>query len=538
VFNATPVDFAGTVGWYRDTFIAPDVPGVVSWALHFEQVRRTAQVWLNGVPIGRGTDGYTPFTLMAANVQPGQPNQLIVRVDNRKSSDLREGWWNWGGITRSVSLIPTGSVRLSDLAVLPDLSCHPTCTAKVNVVGTATAIGSAVSGATTTLTMTSPSGRVTTKTVALPALSPGQPTAVDWKMSVPSPQLWSPQSPALYDAVTTVSVNGVQQQAIDQQVGLRAVTVHHGRLLLNGRELNLRGASVIEDMPGHGPALTDADMDSIVSELQSLHADVTRSHYLLNEGLLERFDRAGILVWEQAPVYHRDKQLRTAAGRQAALLTLRRTILADRMHPSVIVNSVANELSPTPDKVPGTKAYLLAAAKLERQLDPTRPVALDVLTYTGFGPQKTYKSFDAIGVNTYFGWYTGKSGGHSTADLAALETYLEQTHRRYPKAAVVMTEFGAEATRHGPASEKGSYEFQEAYLRNVLGIVSRLRFVDGAIYWTLREFAVKPDWTGGASPAVVTPSPMHHKGLIAYDGTDKPAFSLAQSLFARTPLYK
>jgi beta-glucuronidase len=388
------------------------------------------------------------------------------------------------------------------------------------------------------VTLTSPSGLVTHGGSTLAGLVPGQSRAIDWTMNVPSPDLWSPGHAALYDGITTIAVGGTTVQSIDQQVGLRSILVRHGRLLLNGRELNLRGASIIEDMPGQGPALTDADMDQTVAELQSLHATVTRSHYLLNDGLLDRLDKAGILVWEQAPVYHRDKQLRTPAGRAAALLTLRRTILADRRHPSVLVNSVANELSPTPDKVPGTKAYELAAAALSRQLDPTRPVALDVLTYTGFGPQKTFKAFDAIGVNTYFGWYTGKKGGHSTADLAALETYLLQTHHRYPQAAVVMTEFGAEATRHGPPSEKGSYEFQEAYLRNVLGIVSRLHFVDGAIYWTLREFAVKPDWTGGASPAVVIPSPIHHKGLISYDGAEKPAFTLAQSLFAHTPLYK
>jgi beta-glucuronidase len=388
------------------------------------------------------------------------------------------------------------------------------------------------------VTLTSPTGRVSHGGATVAGLMPGQPRTVSWNMSVASPELWSPDHPALYHAVTPVNAGGGTVQTVDQQVGLRSILVRHGRLLLNGRELNLRGASVIEDMPGHGPALTDADMDQIVAELKSLHANVTRSHYLLNDALLDRFDKAGILVWEQAPVYHRDKQLRTAAGRAAALLTLRRTIMADRRHPSVLVNSVANELSPTPDDVPGTRAYELAAARLSRQLDPTRPVALDVLTYTGFGAQKTFKAFDVLGVNTYFGWYTGKRGGHSTADLAALETYLQQTHRRYPNTAVVMTEFGAEAIRHGPPSEKGSFEFQEAYLRNVLGIVSRLHFVDGAIYWTLREFAVKPDWTGGASPAVVTPSPMHHKGLIAYDGSAKPAFGLAQTMFARTPLYK
>jgi len=31
------------------------------------------------------------------------------------------------------------------------------------------------------------------------------------------------------------------------------------------------------------------------------------------------------------------------------------------------------------------------------------------------------------------------------------------------------------------------------------------------------------------------PDGIHHKGLIAYDGTDKPAFSVAQQLFADPP---
>ena len=57
--------------------------------------------------------------------------------------------------------------------------------------------------------------------------------------------------------------------------------------------------------------------------------------------------------------------------------------------------------------------------------------------------------------------------------------------------------------------------------------------MNGTIVWTLREFAVAPGWTGGAQllPGYA-PDGIHHKGLIAYDGVDKPAFAVAQALFA------
>ena len=58
----------------------------------------------------------------------------------------------------------------------------------------------------------------------------------------------------------------------------------------------------------------------------------------------------------------------------------------------------------------------------------------------------------------------------------------------------------------------------------------------GAIYWTVREFAVKPEWDGGAHPPVR--DSIHNKALISYDGTPKPAVAAAQEAFKATPLYR
>jgi beta-glucuronidase len=274
-------------------------------------------------------------------------------------------------------------------------------------------------------------------------------------------------------------------------------------------------------------------MDEIVTQLKELGANSTRAHYPLNERLLDRFDEAGILVWNQAPIYHRNRELNTPEGRREALDTVRGTILAGRNHASVVTHSVANEPVSRPDDYPGSAAFLRGAARLSRRLDPTLPVSVDILTYPRIPEQETYKHFDLLGINNYYGWYVGKPD-HPTGNFYDLEPYLQRTHERYPEQAMVMTEYGAESTTNGPVTEKGTYEFQVDYINRVLDVVERNEFMGGAIYWTLREFAVKPRWTGGAAPwAEPLPDSIHNKALIAYDGWHKPAFGLLRDRIAR-----
>jgi hypothetical protein len=346
---------------------------------------------------------------------------------------------------------------------------------------------------------------------------------------------WSPDQPQLYSATVTTHAGELVSQVDRERLGLRTVEVKDATLLLNGRALDLRGASVQEDAPGRGPALTDADIENTVAELKALSVNVTRAHYLLDERLLDRFDEEGILVWSQAPVYHRDRQLRTPGERSHELEVLRRTILGARNHASVITHSTANELTTVPDERRTTRVWMLNAAQLARDLDPTLPVSIDVLSYPGIGRQRTYEAYDMIGINSYYGWYDGKPT-RATGDMGDLAPYLRAMNRSYPRHALVITEFGAEASEMGPADVKQTYAFQTEYIKRYLDIVNRLSFVNGAIYWTAREFAVKPDWDGGAHPDVR--DAIHNKGLISYDGKIKPAFSAAQEAFKATPLYR
>jgi beta-glucuronidase len=542
VFDARPLPelFKGTVGWYRVAFTGPATAEGTGWWLRFEQVRRKARVWLNGVEIGAHTDPYTPFEIPAAGLKPGQPNLLVVRADNRRTPGTREGWWNWGGITRPVSLVSRGPVVLHDVGVMPRRTCGEGEAAKCRwdtiVDGWLENRSARSQSPSVRLTLRSPDGTTSVGSGRPRTLRPGERVRVRYTVAVNGkPKLWDPEHPNLYDATVRTLVGARVIQNDRRRIGLRTVAVVNGALRLNDRVLDLRGASIQEDTPGRGPALTDADIETTVDELKALHVNVTRAHYLLDDRMLRRFDEEGILVWSQAPVYHRDAMLKTPGERSFELDVVRNTILSARNHPSVITHSVANELTPQPDEVKTTRVWMLNAAELARDLDPTLPVSIDVLSYPGIRRQKTYDAFDLLGINSYYGWYEGKPD-RSTANLHDLEPYLRAMHAKYPRQALVMTEFGAEATEPGPADIKQTYAFQSKYIEDNLDIIDRLGFMGGAIYWTAREFAVKPHWDGGAQPLVR--DSIHNKALIAYDGKPKPAFEVARDAFKATPLYR
>ena len=164
-------------------------------------------------------------------------------------------------------------------------------------------------------------------------------------------------------------------------------------------------------------------------------------------------------------------------------------------------------------------------------------VGLDTYCYPGFARQRIYSRLDVLGIDDYFGWYTGRPG-HSVADFDELAPFLRQSHARYPHQALVVSEFGAEALYDGPASVKGSFDFQSDYLRRTYAVLAGLPFMNGSIYWALRDFAVNPGWTGGAAlPREYPTDGLNHKGLIGYDGTEKPAFAVASSLFEQIPAF-
>jgi beta-glucuronidase len=178
---------------------------------------------------------------------------------------------------------------------------------------------------------------------------------------------------------------------------------------------------------------------------------------------------------------------------------------------------------------PRVRQYIRAAARVAKGLDPSRPVGMAIEGHPLSACREGYGPLNVLGLNDYFGWYDGQ-----VANRDDLSPYLEKMRSCHPTKALLVTEFGAEANRFGASTEKGTYEFQQDFLKYHLGVFATKPWLSGAVYFPLREFLVRPGWDGG-NP--VPNPPFHQKALLSYDGVAKPAYYDLQAAFRATQQY-
>jgi len=527
---------SGYVGWYRRDFALPSgafasyVPASDRhWIIRFESVNYRATVWLNGRLIGSHSGAYLPFEFdISPQLRPGA-NRLVVRVDDRRGSgDLPPGpsggWWNFGGILQEVYLRTAQQADIQMAQVRPLLPC-PTCAATIqeqvsvrNVTGVAQQVR--LHGYYGSIPVSFGSAKI----------APHSTWTALGAAIVDHPQLWTPGHPTLYRATLTLSDSrGRTLGGYVTYSGIRSIEVTPGgRVALNGRLLNLRGVFIHEQNYRTGAALSPGQLAALVGWARKLGATVIRSHYPLNPQILEMADRDGLLIWSEIPVYQlTDQQLGDPSVQARADSMLQQNILTNQNHPSVMLWSIGNEL-PTPATT-NEANYIAGAAALAHRLDPTRPVGMAISDWPGVPCQSAYAPLDVIGFNDYFGWFD--AGGGGTDDRDALSPFLDSLRACYPTKGLFVTEFGFEANRHGPVEERGTYEFQANSAAYHLEVFATKKWLSGALYFALQDFAARPGW-GGGDP--YPDPPWVQKGLVTPTGQLKPAFSIVSSIFHST----
>ena len=557
-WNATDtVENRPSIGWYRKEFSLPKSPKRAQhfWKVRFEGNNYRTKVWLNGRKLAFYT-GYFPFEVLLKNLKPGR-NTLVAEVSSlRSNSDLTHwrpaafngygtgGWWNFGGILREVYMRRVDTVDVEDVQVLPHLR-RVGGAAKVEVrtmLRNLTGRDRDVS-----LALRVDGRRILLSPETIPKLGRRELTTT---VTIKKPRLWQPRDPELYDITVGALLCRKRLSLCDKDVGayrasfgVRKIDPRPGGvILLNGKRLNLRGASVMEDDINEGGALSQRTRTLLLNRLKSLGATITRAQYPVHPAFLEALDRAGIMYWADAPVYQLPNSLWGRGGvrslaTRAATLTVKNNV----NHPSILTWSLAVEPAAEEGSLgnysPGMVSYVRDASHAIREMDDTRLVGLDRQSRIG-EPLTTpaHQYLDVLGVNDYFGWYRAVIDNRpdlppsTTADLG---TYLDQVHEANPDLPIVITEFGAEASRSGAVEQKGTYEFQRRFALDHIKIHSSKRFVNGSIYWALRDFRVHQTWQGGAPPEFATP-PWHNKSLIDETNARKPAFLSVARVFRRT----
>jgi hypothetical protein len=525
-------NFAGSIAWYRADF---EVPRAGRYAIDFQSVNHRATVWIDGERIGRSHEGeFQPFAKHFRAAGPGR-HTVVVRADytdieRQNVTGWHRTWFNYGGINREVTVRQVGRSDIHGPAVFTVLGADGDASVRVQVrlsnhgPARTIAMRGALSHGDRAFNLPFPRVRV-------PAHGS---RVVSARLRIADPALWSTDDPQLHDLALEVP----GEAAWTGPVGLRELTWRGRNVYLNGRQVHFHGASLHEDARGRGSALTGADMDALVADLEAVESNVTRAHHPLAPALLERLDAAGILVYQE--IGPNDPpggfSLKTPALRREGRRRIRVSVEQLQRHPSIFAWTLANEAAGRGHN-DGQRPFVDNVAQEIHRRDPGRMVGVDLWgTYVPDSDRglRMYRHLDVVGLTNYDGWYNDNHARGARL-RRIIQASVDEFATAFPHKVLLLTEFGAEANPENPTHRAGGYAFQTRLLREHLRVYGADPRVAGMMIWVLRDFAVTPAFAGGSIrrevPDIRLVRGIAQKGLFDYRGRPKPAAAAVARIF-------
>ncbi len=400
----------GGTGWYRKTFTLPiggnaSVETFLSQTnvnLRFDGVYNQAEVWVNGVKAATNVYGYMPFVVNL--------NKILADKQHRKESDEREvtvavkavneglnsRWYAGSGIFRHVWIETTDKLHLDEWDVFVDGSevIEKGKVREANVKVFAKIFNEAIQTASGQLCidiLDAQGSRVAHAEKDFEVLGSANEgyqeggKTIATEIPVPSPQLWSVETPYLYQAKVYITKYGEEKDALTIPFGIRTLqfSAQEG-FKLNGKPMKLRGGCVHHDNGLLGAAGIDRADQRKVELLKAQGYNAVRcSHNLPTEAFLDACDRLGMLVidevfdqWEEPKRNNDYSQHFLRDHMKDMALMVRR----DRNHPSIIMWSIGNEIAQRAD-IPRGKDIALELNLVANNHDGTRPTTMAVNSF-------------------------------------------------------------------------------------------------------------------------------------------------------------
>ena len=364
--------FEAGKGEYRKQFTINNSKFIIDNSLvklHFEGVYQKAEVFINGQKAGQHHYGYTPFTVDVTkylNKDKKQANEVIVKVDNSEQPNCR--WYSGSGIYRHVWLETMPAMHIAENGVFvttPEVSSDK---AKVQVEVTVQNEGDK-----------DQKGIVVVEgkhqEVSLKA---GESKAVTFTYTIDNPNLWSPDSPYLYEVqAKLISQLPPLTSTLSTKFGVRTFSFDaENGFMLNGKKVLINGACVHHDDGVLGAMAFDAAEVRKVRQMKEAGFNLIRtSHNPTTRAFLDACDSIGMLVIDEAFDGWRTQKnpydystVIDSCFRQ----DIHAMVLRDRNHPSIISWSIGNEVIERKDiRVVYTARQMKKAI---HEYDKTRPV--------------------------------------------------------------------------------------------------------------------------------------------------------------------
>jgi beta-galactosidase len=364
------------VGWYRKEFQCSETDLQKKVFIDFDGAMSDSNVWLNGEYIGGWPYGYSSFRLeLTPHLRKGT-NVLAVRLDNKPESSR---WYPGGGIYRNVRLVKTGPVHVDHWGIF-------VTTPVVSKASATVSVKTQVAGA-------DENTQVLHEIVEAGVSASG----ADCTLEVPSPNLWSMESPQLYTLKTVVKQAGRVVDTVETVFGIRSIEYTKDGFFLNGKKVRMNGVCQHHDLGPLGAAVNRRALQRQIEILQEMGCNAIRTaHNPPAPELLDLCDRMGILVqveafdcWEQPKTTN--DYARFFPGWHGR--DLRAMVYRDRNHPCVVMWSTGNEVREMRNKEGIPVSQMLT--DVVHRLDSTRPVTVGCnMPQSGFnGFQNTVDLF-------------------------------------------------------------------------------------------------------------------------------------------------
>jgi beta-galactosidase len=368
--------FPAGIGWYRKTFKAPDEWKGKKVSIYFEGVYMNAEVFINGKSLGIYPYGYSSFSYdISPYLDFNKENVIAVRVDN--SQQVNSRWYSGSGIYRHVWMIATEAVHIAQWGVAvttPGVSSKKATVQIKTLVKNETDLPKSIVLSTWLKGADAKNAGNDQIKVQLAANSEKE---VAQTISVVTPRLWTPETPALYDARVQVLQNKKVIDQTETSFGIRSVkfTTENG-FQLNGKTVKLNGGCVHHDNGCLGAAAFDRAEERKIEQLKDAGFNAVRtSHNPPSEAFLNACDRLGLLVVDESfDCWKTGKNKYDYAQyfNQWWKRDVDAMVLRDRNHPSIIMWSIGNEI--VERGTPGAVETAKMLADAVKKIDNVRPV--------------------------------------------------------------------------------------------------------------------------------------------------------------------